>query len=232
MSEKDSEVIPVKIVLVGESETGKTNIVTQYVDQKFIPDSGATFGANYATKTINIEEYSSSLKLQLWDTAGEEKFRSIARMFYKDASAVILVYDITNEKSFEEIKKYWYKEIKEITPEGTIISIAANKSDLILDAKVSENEGKNYAKSVGAIYKNTSAFSSAGISELFECVCKKILDPTYKEDEERISDVIIKKEIDPVKSFLHLKRNSIRLDNRKTKKYIKRNVVKYVNNSI
>ena len=102
MSEENSEVIPVKIVLVGESATGKTNIVTQYVEQKFIPDSGATIGANYATKTIRIDEYSTSLKLELWDTAGEEKYRSIAKLFYKDASAVILVYDITNKNHLKK----------------------------------------------------------------------------------------------------------------------------------
>ena len=164
---KESEVEKVKIVLVGESGVGNTNILSQYVRHKFDINSMTTDSAAQEGKTVRYEENKISLQMELWDTAGQEKFRSLARFFYKDATAAILVYDITRKESFEGIKNYWHKEILDKTPEGVVIGIAANKADLFLNAEVSENEGREFARKVGAIFRQTSALTSDGIEDLF-----------------------------------------------------------------
>lgn len=182
---EQSEVKTVKIVLVGEPGVGKTNIITKYVDNYFDPNSGTTHGASFSKKTIRYEDYNTSLQMHLWDTAGQEHYKSLTRIFYKDTIAAILVYDITKRKSFEEVKKYWCKELLEKAPSGVVLGLAANKSDLILDAQVTEDEGIQFAKSINAVFRNTSALTADGIEDLFLCLGKKMLDPSYNEFEEQ-----------------------------------------------
>ena len=110
MSEK--EAIPCKVVLVGESGVGKTSIINRYTTDKFSDVLTATPGASFTAKTVYLKEYDQSIKFEIWDTAGQEKFRSLAKVFYKNASVCILVYDICRKKSFDELKKYWISEIK------------------------------------------------------------------------------------------------------------------------
>ena len=113
------------------------------------------------------------LKLEIWETAGQERYRSLSKMFYKDADAAILVYDITNQKSFDELKSFWAEQVKESSPENIIIAIAANKCDLIEKKVVEEIEARDYAKSIGAIFSLTSAKNSMGINDLFLEISKK-----------------------------------------------------------
>ena len=105
-----------KIVLVGESGVGKTSITTYFmtnsIDDKQLPTTAASF----AQKSITIQ--GKSLQFNIWDTAGQAIYRSLAKLFYTDTKAAILVYDITNKSSFEEIKKYWYNEVKEKSPDA------------------------------------------------------------------------------------------------------------------
>ena len=116
------------------------------------------------------------------DTAGQEKFKSIARMFYKDAIVAILVYDITRKDSYDGMVNYWYKELRDNGPDDIIIAVAANKSDLYTQEKVPEMEVREFAQKIGAIFRNTSAMTSDGIDDLFVSIGKKILDPNYKDD--------------------------------------------------
>ena len=106
-----------KVCLVGESGVGKTCIIDRFVKNIFREDEPPTVSASYSEKLIQLDDY--TIKFNIWDTAGQEKYRAIGKLFYKDANAAILVYDITNKKSFDEIKKYWYEEIKANTPENT-----------------------------------------------------------------------------------------------------------------
>ena len=101
-----------KIVLIGESGVGKTSIINRYISDTFSPVLTATPGASFATKTVFLKEYNQSIKFEIWDTAGQEKYRALAKVFYKNAAVCILVYDITNKKSFDELKNYWVNEIK------------------------------------------------------------------------------------------------------------------------
>ena len=103
----------VKVVLLGESGSGKTAILSRYINNTFEDNIMATTGAYYKTKVEWFEEENQSIKLEIWDTSGREKYRALQKIFYKDANVCILVYDITRKESFDEIRNYWAKEVKE-----------------------------------------------------------------------------------------------------------------------
>ena len=175
-----------KVVLLGESGVGKTSIISRFINDTFEEGLVTTTGASYAGKDMVFKDYKNQVvKFEIWDTAGQEKYRSLTQIFYKDAAIAILVYDITNEESFEEIQKYWYEQIKESAPKNIVIGLAANKSDLIDNEKVPEEKARNFAKEIGAIFKLTSACTSVGVEELFVSLGCKFLDPNYSEDENK-----------------------------------------------
>ena len=105
--------LPCKVVLIGESGVGKTSIITRYTRNQFKSQLMATSGANFVTKNVIMEDENQSIKFEIWDTAGQEKFRALAKVFYKNAAVCILVYDITRKSSFDSLKNFWFKEIKE-----------------------------------------------------------------------------------------------------------------------
>ena len=181
-----------KVVLLGESGVGKTSIISRFINDTFEEGLVTTTGASYAGKDMVFKDYQNQvIRFEIWDTAGQEKYRALAQIFYKDAAIAILVYDITSEESFEEIKKYWYTQLKESASKDIVIGLAANKCDLIDDEKVSEERAREFAKEIGAVFKLTSACKSIGIEELFVGVGCKFLDPNYKEDENKKPEVKI-----------------------------------------
>lgn len=105
-----------KVVLLGETGVGKTSIINRYINNTYSADSMSTSGASFAAKTMYFEEYDKNHKFEIWDTAGQEKYRALTKIFYKDASVAVLVYDITRKESFEEIKNYWLPQLKENAP--------------------------------------------------------------------------------------------------------------------
>ena len=106
-----------KVVLLGESGVGKTSIISRFIDDVFEEGLETTTGASYAGKNMVFKDYQNQVvNFEIWDTAGQEKYRALTQIFYKDASIAILVFDITNEESFEEIKNYWYDQVKESAP--------------------------------------------------------------------------------------------------------------------
>jgi len=172
----EDEYIPCKIVLLGEAGVGKTSIITRYISGSFSQIVMTSTGSSFVAKKIELED-KKKVKLQIWDTAGQEKYRSLAKIFYQSAAVAVLVYDITLKKSFEQIKEYWVKEIKENAPEDIIIAIAANKSDDYLNQEVTMDEGKELAKSLDALFICTSAKLGNGIDELFKLSGEKFLNP-------------------------------------------------------
>ena len=181
-----------KVVLLGESGVGKTSIISRFINDTFEEGLVTTTGASYAGKDMVFKDYQNQvIRFEIWDTAGQEKYRALAQIFYKDAAIAILVYDITSEESFEEIQKYWYTQLKESASKDIVIGLAANKCDLIDDEKVSEEKAREFAKEIGAVFKLTSACKSIGIEELFVGVGCKFLDPNYKEDENKKPEVKI-----------------------------------------
>ena len=177
MSDEDEEdYIPCKVVLLGETGVGKTSILTRYVSGSFSQLVMTSTSSTYVTKNIVVDN--NKVKFQIWDTAGQEKYRSLAKIFYQSASVAVLVYDITIKSSFEGIKEYWSKEIAHNAPEDIILALVANKSDNYIDQQVSTQEGKDLAKELNAIFQPTSAKLGNGINELFNLIAEKFLDPT------------------------------------------------------
>ena len=168
---------PYKVVLIGESGVGKTCIIAQYIHNKFDPNVISST-CHFIRKNIELSEGKSVL-MDIWDTAGQEKHRALARIYYKKAKAAVLVYDITSKKSFEEIKNYWSGQVKEVCEKDTILALVANKYDLYEEKQVSNEEGEEFAKSIGAIFVSTSAKNDSGIKALFESIATKILDPDF-----------------------------------------------------
>ena len=179
----DENAKSVKAVLLGESGVGKTCIIARFINNTFENNIMSTTGASYAGKTMSFDEFGGKcIKFEIWDTAGQEKYRALTKIFYKDAGVAILVYDITRKESFDEIKDYWYNQIKECAPKNIVIGIAANKCDLYDNEQVSEDEARNFANEIGAVFKLTSASTNQGIEELFKGVGCRVLDPNYSEN--------------------------------------------------
>eukprot|EP01017_Pseudomicrothorax_dubius_P031985 TRINITY_DN4139_c0_g1_i4.p1 TRINITY_DN4139_c0_g1~~TRINITY_DN4139_c0_g1_i4.p1 ORF type:complete len:210 (+),score=13.41 TRINITY_DN4139_c0_g1_i4:118-747(+) len=153
-----------KIVLLGDSGVGKTSIITRYVRDDFTPDGEQTNGIAFESKVVRHKN--DTFKLNIWDTAGQEKYHSLAPMYYKEAHAALLVYDVTSKTSFEVLKE-WVKELREYGPPNLVIAIAGNKIDLIGQVEVDYMEASIYAKSLNALFALTSAREDKGISDLF-----------------------------------------------------------------
>ena len=169
-----SSIESLKIVLLGEPGVGKTCIITQFVEEFFQSDTQSSSTGTFSSRTC-IYGNNKFLKLDIWDTAGQEQYRSLTKLFYKDANVAILVYDITSKQSFDELKGYWANQVKESGPTDILLVICANKSDLINIEQVDEEEARNYAKEIGALFCLTSAKSADGISDLFLQIAQKHL---------------------------------------------------------
>ena len=177
-----------KVVLVGESGVGKTSIIAQYIDQTFQEDLQTSTGGTFSTKTVSCD--GKLLKFEIWDTAGQEQYRSLSKMFYKEANAALMVYDITRKRTFIDLKEFWYEQIKDCSPVDIMLVIVGNKSDLIDKEEVNEEEVRNYAKEINAMFFSTSAKNYEGINNLFEEIAKKYTGATNVKiiDEEQEGD--------------------------------------------
>ena len=198
----DENAKSVKAVLLGESGVGKTCIIARFINNTFENNIMSTTGASYAGKTMAFEEFGGKcIKFEIWDTAGQEKYRALTKIFYKDAGVAILVYDITRKESFDELKDYWYNQIKECAPKNIVIGIAANKCDLYDNEQVSEDEARNFANEIGAVFKLTSASTNQGIEDLFKGVGCKVLDPNYSiDDAEKKNKIVLNDDKDKDKN--------------------------------
>ena len=169
-----------KVVLLGDSGVGKTCIISRYISGAFDNNSPSTNGASYASKILTFENLNKTISLDIWDTAGQEKYKSLTRFFYKDASAAILVYDITKKDSFENMKGYWYEQLQEFGSKKIILGVAGNKCDMYEKEEVNENEAKEFAEKIGAFFEITSAKNNTGITDLFMNAANRFVDPNYK----------------------------------------------------
>ena len=178
--------VDAKVVLVGESGVGKTSIIKQFTSHSFDPDCQASISSQFSSKVVNINDTKKAIRFDLWDTAGQEKYRSLAKIFYKDARIIIFVYEITNKKSFEGLQNYWYQQVNSSCLPNVIFALVGNKNDLYNIAEVNEDEAMKWADSIGAIFQTTSALSNTGIDVLFQLVGKKFLNPNfdYKSEED------------------------------------------------
>ena len=170
-SDKQKTKNEIKIIVVGSIAVGKTCLIAHYQTGKFLSEIPSTCGSSFVQKKaiINGKKYT----LNLWDTAGQEKYDSLTKIFTKNANVIILVYSIVDKKSFQSLNK-WLNLVKEINGEdGYAIGVAANKSDLYKQSVVPDSQGQEYAKKIKAIWKSTSAKDEdRGIEELIEELVK------------------------------------------------------------
>ena len=138
-----------KVVLIGDSSVGKSNILTQYLHDKFDLNTRTTVGVEFGWKKIEMD--GMKIKTQIWDTAGQERYQSITSAYYKGARGALLVYDITKKESFENVDK-WINEFKKHSDPNFTIILVGNKSDLEQDRQVTSEEAQKKASSLSIIY--------------------------------------------------------------------------------
>ena len=169
-----------KVVLLGDSGVGKTCIISRYISGAFDHNSPSTNGASYASKKLTFENLNKTISLDIWDTAGQEKYKSLTKFFYKDAAVAILVYDITQKDSFANMKNYWYEQLQEFGSKKIILGVAGNKCDMYDKEEVSEADAREFAEKVDAFFEITSAKNNTGITDLFMNAANRFVDPNYK----------------------------------------------------
>ena len=180
MSEKKQKELLYKILLLGDSSVGKTCFLMRYSDNTFQEIHMSTIGLDYKLKNVQLDD-GKIVKIQIWDTAGQDRFRSITKNYYKGAHGIILIYDITSRKTFENVKN-WVSQIKEEVSDKVIIILVGNKIDDESNRKVSKEEGKKMAKDCGLDFFETSAKSGLNIDSTFNELVKKTVETYSKID--------------------------------------------------
>ena len=170
----DEEIIRCKAIIVGNSGVGKTSIISRYLN-KFNPREKTTIGASFTNKLEEIND--NKIMFEIWDTAGQEKFRSINSIFYQDAYICLLVYDITDKKSFDDLKDYWYDSVLEHSTKDIIFHIVGNKIDLLQNEEVNRDEVKEFCQKIDADINYISAKEEtiAYVDALFQKIGEKFI---------------------------------------------------------
>ncbi len=187
-----------KLVVVGDSGVGKTNLIKRFANNTFNSNSKATVGVEFLSKSFRINN--RVFKIEIWDTAGQERYKSITAAYYKGAKGALVVYDITSKISFENIDK-WMMEIKEKSSKDLKIMIIGNKSDLKDGRQVSNEEALRKAQDTGIALMETSALDSTNVKEAFHDLLKEM----YIEISAKIAKV--EESLDENKEALQLETN-------------------------
>ena len=162
-----------KVVLLGDSGVGKSSLSLRFCQGRFPNFHEVTIGAAFLQQTVRLRD-GSQVKLHIWDTGGQERFRSMSSLYYRDAAAAILVYDCTDPTSFESVK-YWVEELRTKGPPNVAIVVAANKSDSPVEKKlVDTSTAKQYCDDSKMSLFETSALSGENVTQLFESISYKI----------------------------------------------------------
>ncbi|NXG68814.1 RAB17 protein, partial [Baryphthengus martii] len=161
-----------KVVLLGSTSVGKSSLAYRYVKNDF-KESLPTVGCSFFTKIINLEV--ATVKLEIWDTAGQEKYHSVCHLYYRGAHAALLVYDIANRETLNRAK-LWLRDLeKEFLPDEIVIALVGNKTDLATEREVSTEEGGEFARTKGLLFMETSAKSNHQVNDIFMAIARELL---------------------------------------------------------
>ena len=163
-----------KIILIGDSSSGKTNILSRYLNNIFVEESKPTIGVEFGNKSFIINE--DTVNAQIWDTAGTERCNSVTSAYYKGAVGALVTYDITRKESFDNVEK-WITDLKANADEKIRIILVGNKTDLDSNRQVTKEEGEQKAKDLGVSFIETSALSGNNIEAAFD----KLINEVYQE---------------------------------------------------
>lgn len=161
-----------KYVLVGDSGVGKSCLLRQFTHGRFDSMQDSTIGVDFGHRMITVQQ--KAVKLQIWDTAGQENFRSIVKCYYRGAAAALLVYDVTKRQTFEHLET-WYRELCTQTQgHDILVAVVANKCEQGIVGEVTRKQGQDWAQDRGLLFFETSAKSGQGVSEAFEGIAQAI----------------------------------------------------------
>ena len=180
-----------KVLLLGDSEVGKSCFLMRYSDNVFVENYITTIGLDYKLKTVKLDN-GKTIKVQLWDTAGQDKYRTIAKNYYKGSHGILLLYDITKISSFDNIRE-WIRDIKEEVDENAILFLIGNKIDLSDKRVITKEKGTELAGEYKIPFFEASAKSGENVDEIFKALYKKISE-SYANIEKQKGSKINKKQ--------------------------------------
>ncbi|XP_065827761.1 ras-related protein Rab-22A-like [Oscarella lobularis] len=160
----------IKLCLLGDSNVGKTSLVSRFASDFFNEHAEATIGASFISKTLQVDD--QSVKFQIWDTAGAERYRGLTPLYYRGAAAALLVYDVTKLSTFKTLT-LWIDELKQFGPQNIVVAIAGNKCDLE-EREVPTEEAVAYADEIGALFLETSAKTGKNVKNTFVRICRQL----------------------------------------------------------
>ncbi|XP_075463830.1 ras-related protein Rab-25 [Ascaphus truei] len=199
-SEEEDYNFVFKVVLIGESGVGKTNLLSRFTRNEFNHDSRTTIGVEFSTRTLTVDGH--IVKAQIWDTAGLERYRAITSAYYRGAVGALLVYDITKHQTYDSVER-WLKELYDHADASIVVMLVGNKCDLTDQAReVPAEEAKMYADSNGLLFTETSALDSTNVQLAFETILRDIYQKVLKNKAGGLKDntVTLSKETTPSQS--------------------------------
>ena len=179
----------IKVIIIGDSGVGKTNLINTSIGIDFLENNSATVTSSFISKQFKIGD--KKYNLNIWDTAGQEKYRSITKLFFKGSEIVILVYDITNSKTFDSLD-FWYSTCQEILGNEVVYGVIGNKIDLFVEEQVLEEDAQKFAEAINAKFKIVSAKENP--KEFVEFLKQLVIDYKSLDNIERRDSWVLNKE--------------------------------------
>lgn len=171
--ERNSDIPTLRLVLIGDSGVGKSSLLLRFADDSFTESFISTIGVDFRYRTIKVEN-NKEVKLQIWDTAGQDRFRSITSAYYRNADGIVMVYDVTKMDSFEHVEE-WLSEVDKYATENIVKILVGNKADLHHERQVPRETAQRFADKLGMTFLESSAKTATNVPQVFETVATELM---------------------------------------------------------